>query len=304
MADASRPQDGSNGQATSSTPSLSCHYEALGITAKDQASEDDIKKAYRAKSREWHPDKNPDNPQATAMFQRINEAYNALKDPEKRRKYNAVLWIEKVYGFLGPRVQPDPTAVTWVQNALQVGGNAVDSIVALRNTVMTHISPKMQYVRMQCAVDVNVFHPPGTDRSVILIAGQPNNVRQAKATVDQTIREAQGTVAPNDGVVVIAPSNMLPHQLQHIYQSAQYSLNLLGGAHVLLHDDRFIVRMCARLVQVVAQFQQWMNFSASILLPDGQRLNCWQYAHVCETQTIPAHGMLPPDDPIDSTWVK
>ena len=34
MADASRPQDGSNGQAASSTPLSSCHYEALGITAK------------------------------------------------------------------------------------------------------------------------------------------------------------------------------------------------------------------------------------------------------------------------------
>ena len=34
--------------------------------------------------------------------------------------------------------------------------------------------------------------------------------------MDQTIREAQGTVAPNDGVVVIAPSNMLPHQLQKL----------------------------------------------------------------------------------------
>ncbi|OLQ14267.1 Chaperone protein DnaJ [Symbiodinium microadriaticum] len=89
----------------------------------DQASEDDIKKAYRAKSREWHPDKNPDNPQATAMFQRINEAYNALKEEEEEG--------EECQGP-GPRVQPDPTAVTWVQNALQVGGNAVDSIVAPR----------------------------------------------------------------------------------------------------------------------------------------------------------------------------
>jgi len=39
-------------------------------------------------ARDWHPDKNPDNPQAEAMFKLISEAYTILMDDEKRKKYD------------------------------------------------------------------------------------------------------------------------------------------------------------------------------------------------------------------------
>eukprot|EP00439_Symbiodinium_sp_Y106_P013071 s2507_g1.t3 len=305
MADASRPQDGSNGQAASSTPLSSCHYEALGITAKDRASEEDIKKAYRTKSREWHPDKNPDNPQATANFQRINEAYNVLKDEGKRRTYNAKIWIEKVYAYIGPTVQPETNVVTWVQNALQVPGNAVDSLIANRHCVQYHITPKMLYLRTQCAVDALICHPTMShDKSVILISGQPNNVKLGKDRLELTMKEAQCTVAPSDGIVLIAPPQYGADRVMQMSNTAQYTITSLGGGFVSHYADRIMLRMCPRMPGVVAQFQSWMNFSATILMPDGRKLTCWQYAHWCETQNVAAPGMLPPDDPPDGTWVK
>jgi molecular chaperone DnaJ len=61
-------------------------YATLGIS-KD-ATQDDIKKAYRKKALESHPDRNPNNPKAEAQFKSISEAYEVLSDDSKRRLYD------------------------------------------------------------------------------------------------------------------------------------------------------------------------------------------------------------------------
>ncbi len=60
------------------------YYKILGIKAS--ADSDEIKKAYRAAAKKWHPDRNPDDAKAEAMFKQIAEAYEVLSDPEKRKK--------------------------------------------------------------------------------------------------------------------------------------------------------------------------------------------------------------------------
>ena len=62
------------------------YYEVLGV-AKD-ASADQIKSAYRKLAMKWHPDRNPDNPEAKAKFQEASEAYEVLSDPAKRQRYD------------------------------------------------------------------------------------------------------------------------------------------------------------------------------------------------------------------------
>src|SRR5881392_496033 len=62
------------------------YYGVLGV-ARD-ASEADLKKAFRKLARQYHPDVAKDKKTAEAKFKEINEAYEVLSDPEKRRKYD------------------------------------------------------------------------------------------------------------------------------------------------------------------------------------------------------------------------
>ena len=62
------------------------YYNILGVS-KD-ASQDDIKKAFKKLARKYHPDLNPNDPDAHRKFQEINEANEVLSDPEKRKKYD------------------------------------------------------------------------------------------------------------------------------------------------------------------------------------------------------------------------
>lgn len=70
------------------------YYKVLGV--EKEATESDIKKAYRRLAKKYHPDINKDDPRAEERFQAINEANEVLSDPEKRKKYDEYgeLWRE------------------------------------------------------------------------------------------------------------------------------------------------------------------------------------------------------------------
>ena len=76
------------------------YYEILGVDKN--ASEEELKKAYRKLAKKYHPDANPDNKkEAEAKFKEVNEAYETLSNPEKRKMYDQFGTADPSQGFGG-----------------------------------------------------------------------------------------------------------------------------------------------------------------------------------------------------------
>ncbi|SDY40702.1 DnaJ C-terminal domain-containing protein [Tindallia californiensis] len=79
------------------------YYKILGISK--EASQSEIKKAYRQLAKKYHPDKHPDNQEMEKRFKEINEAYEVLGDEEKRKKFDQ---LDRYHGFQnGTDIDPD-----------------------------------------------------------------------------------------------------------------------------------------------------------------------------------------------------
>jgi molecular chaperone DnaJ len=76
-----------------------CYYETLSI--ERTASDGDVKTAFRKQAMQWHPDRNPGDKEAEHRFKEVNEAYEVLKDPDKRAAYDRFGHAAFEHGGLG-----------------------------------------------------------------------------------------------------------------------------------------------------------------------------------------------------------
>src|SRR5690606_26065371 len=86
------------------------YYQVLGVP--ENASADDIKKAYRRLAKQNHPDANPNDPQAADRFKEVGEAYAVLSDETKRKQYDQMRRMGPLgaYGFRGGAAGSRPSA--------------------------------------------------------------------------------------------------------------------------------------------------------------------------------------------------
>src|SRR6478735_11028793 len=104
------------------------YYQVLGVNKN--ATEEEIKKAYRKLARKYHPDLNPNDKEANKKFQQINEANEVLSDPEKRKKYDAYgeHWqhAEQYEQAKQSRAQPSPGREEYTYSGGQHEGDFSD----------------------------------------------------------------------------------------------------------------------------------------------------------------------------------
>ena len=103
------------------------YYEILGLDKN--ASDDDIKKAYRHLAKKWHPDANPDNKkEAEEKFKEIGEAYSVLSDPQKKRNYDQ-FGTADASGFGGGGAGFDPFGFGGSRYSYTSGGFGFDDVM-------------------------------------------------------------------------------------------------------------------------------------------------------------------------------
>nr|KYP50699.1 DnaJ isogeny subfamily A member 1 [Cajanus cajan] len=140
------------------------YYNILKVNRN--ASDDDLKKAYKRLARIWHPDKNPDNKtEAEAKFKRISEAYDVLSDPQKRQIYD--LYGEEALKS-GQFFGPDDAAASasasassrrdaFFRTSNAFGGGGARKAAAVENTLPCSLEELYKGVKKKMKISRNVF---------------------------------------------------------------------------------------------------------------------------------------------------
>lgn len=215
------------------------YYEILGVN-KD-ASQDDIKKAYKKLARKYHPDLNPNDSDAHRKFQEINEANEVLGDPEKRKKYDQ-------YGENWKHV--DEFEAQRKQYGQQGGGfgggfsDFFESMFGSRRGGGNHSNHEFRGQDYTAELHLSLMDAAKTHKQVITVNG--NNLRitvPAGVANGQTIKlKGQGGVGMNGGpagdlyiTFIISDDSRFKRVGDDLYLTVPLSLYtaVLGGEQII-----------------------------------------------------------------------
>ena len=168
-------------------PQLKNYYDILGVNEKAGAEE--IKKVYRKLAQKYHPDRNPDKPDAEERFKEVQEAYSVLSDAKKRKQYDRMRKnpFGNFGGFTannGDRVyqRPDGTYVRFSNNEGDISdifGDAVGGIGDFFSRIFGGEAPNADQARQS-----------------------PNTKTTVRLSFDQALRGGKTTIRLPDGKTV------------------------------------------------------------------------------------------------------
>ena len=199
------------------------YYEILGVTP--DASNDEIKKAFRRLARKYHPDVNPGDKQAEERFKDINEANEVLSDPSRRSQYDQVGNFFKKKGFTRKAAKTSPVRTTFSRNGRgRTSSQEVDySEFGDFNSFVEQLlgrrppRPGMGTERTGSRVESSDSFRPGTRRTAYRVnsSAQPKNV-EARLTLPLEKAYTGGIerIRLEDGrsLEVELPGNMVTNQ--------------------------------------------------------------------------------------------
>jgi molecular chaperone DnaJ len=193
------------------------YYAVLGVSSN--ATDDEIKRAYRALARQFHPDANPGNPEAEARFKEITVAYESLSNPERRRRYD----MFGPEGAAGARTSSqtmgdafglgDIFDAFFGGDGFQRGGGQprgydaeVDIALTLREAAFGVVHPVEVRMPVACERCDGSGCEPGTHPSRCDVCGGTGAVRQVRRSIlGQMVTAMPCTACSSTGSRILSP---------------------------------------------------------------------------------------------------
>jgi len=236
-----------NTHSSSTESKEQTHYMTLGIS--ENATQDEIKKAYRTLSLKYHPDKNQHDPNSVKdKFQCISSAFEVLGDPEKKREYdmrNNNPFDSMFGGGCGMSMGGDGPDLNDILSSLFFGGG-MNSTGGLGSMGMG--GPGIRMTHMQQMHGNNGFNPPFQGSHIrVFKNGVPVQIHQQRQKPPPIIQHMQismeqvlnGAQSPVEIERWIIENNMQVHEKQTIYVDIPKGID--DGELILLKEQGNIV---------------------------------------------------------------
>lgn len=271
-------------------------YDILNVSK--EASDQEIKKSYRALSLQYHPDRNGGNPESTEKFKEVNEAYEVLSDPQKRKQYNMELQFGIGFGGSGDfSMDQEMSDINEIFSALFGGGGGAGKMSGFGPNV--HVFHSSQGFPSSHIFEQMNKPPPLIKNIKVSLKDVYNG---STITIPITRNHSSGLIDTEDTEIhVTIPKGMNDGEVMilreqgHIYGSRQGDIKLI----YTIEDSDGFERHGMNLIykKTITLKESLCGFSFEIVHLNGKHLNIQNTSNPSVIKpnyrkNIPNYGMI------------